>query len=88
MQKIDKDFGGNKEDWAKFYITKGLAVYEELVKETRGKFSIGDTPTVADGFLVPQMFNADRFKVDLSLFPNIVEIRNNLAEHPAFVKAD
>jgi glutathione S-transferase len=40
--------------------------YEAQVAETVGKFSIGDTPTAADACLIPQLFNADRFKVDLS----------------------
>jgi glutathione S-transferase len=35
------------------------------VKESRGKYSVGDEVTLADAFLIPQLYNAERFEVDL-----------------------
>ena len=63
---MEKELGGSKEDWAKHFVERGLKVYEALVAETKGKYSIGDSITAADAFLIPQMFNGDRFKVDMT----------------------
>ena len=43
--------------------------------------------TIADLFLVPQVYNANRFKVDMSQFPNISRINENLSKLEAFQKA-
>ena len=49
------EFGGDqkKKEWAIRTIEKGLGVYEELLKDTAGKYSFGDTVTLADAFLIP-----------------------------------
>lgn len=55
--------------WNRYWIHRGLNAYETLVKETAGKFSIGDEITLPDLFLVPQCYNALRFEVPLEKFP-------------------
>ena len=52
-----------------------------------GRFCHGDTPTMADCFLVPQVFNAIRFDIDLAPYANIVRIYGNCVALPAFIKA-
>ena len=52
-----------------------------------GKYSFGDQVTFADVCLVPQLYNARRFNVDLSVFPKLIEIENRLGEIPAFAQA-
>jgi maleylpyruvate isomerase len=79
--------GVNKADWAKEYISKGLTAVEKLVNETRGKFCVGDEVSLADAFLIPQLYNARRFNVDLSVYPSILEIEKNASELDAFVNA-
>ncbi|WP_394840056.1 maleylacetoacetate isomerase [Pendulispora rubella] len=64
-------------EWAKHFNTRGLASVERLMtlheKEgVEGRFAYGDTLTAADLFLVPQMYSAQRFGVDLSAFPRAV----------------
>ncbi len=54
------------ETWARTTIEEGLAAYEELLPEEVGAFSFGDTPTLADICLVPQLLNARRFGVELN----------------------
>jgi maleylpyruvate isomerase len=57
--------------WIARWITQGFAALEILVARHGGRFAYGDTPTLADCYLVPQLDSAERYKVDLSHFPRI-----------------
>ena len=72
--------------WSRHWIDTGFEAYEaSIAKDPRtGTFSHGDTPTMADLCLVPQVFNAQRFKVDMSKFPTIQRIHAACMKHPAF----
>jgi maleylpyruvate isomerase len=72
--------------WSRHWIETGFEAYEASVaKDHRtGAFSHGDQPTMADLCLVPQVFNAGRFKVDMSRFPTIQRIYATCMKHPAF----
>jgi maleylpyruvate isomerase len=63
----------NKSDWLKHWLELGLSALEtDLARApTRGKFCYGDTPTMADCALVPQMFSASRFNIDTQGFPTL-----------------
>ncbi len=52
-----------------------------------GKYCVGDEITLADVFLVPQLLNAERFGVDMTAYPNIVAIGENLKSVPEFEAA-
>jgi len=52
-----------------------------------GRFCYGDTPTMADCFLMPQVFNARRFEIDMAQFPLISRIAANCENLPAFIAA-
>ena len=52
-----------------------------------GPFCVGGDPTFADVLLVPQLYNARRFSVDLSHMPRLTAIEGRLASLPAFVAA-
>lgn len=67
------------------WISEGLATVEKLVEGDR--YCFGDRPTVADLCLAPQVYNARRFKVDLSAMPKVVAIDAHLMTLPAFRKA-
>jgi maleylacetoacetate isomerase len=77
-----------KGPWAVETIKKGLTAFEAQVKETKGKYCVGDTVSMADICLVPQIYNANRFGMPLDDFPSINAILEALKEHPAFVKSD
>jgi maleylacetoacetate isomerase len=81
------EIGGDKMNWANYWINRGLENLEELVKETKGKYCVNDQFTLADVYLVPQIFGARRFKVDINKFPNLIEIEANLNKLDCVIKA-
>jgi glutathione S-transferase len=52
-----------------------------------GPFAFGSQPTLADIYLVPQIFNARRFNIPLDAYPNIVSVEAACAAQPAFQEA-
>ena len=75
--------------WAQHWIALGFSALEQMVLSapSRGKFCFGDSPTLADLCLVPQLSNARRFNCDLSPYPTLVQIDARCATLPAFAKA-
>jgi maleylpyruvate isomerase len=78
-----------KDAWYKHWIDNGFGVLEaRLASDARtGKFVFGDTPTLADLALVPQVFNALRFNVDMQPYPTIQRLYDEAMRHDAFVRA-
>jgi maleylacetoacetate isomerase len=75
--------------WARHWITLGLSALEQTVLSApqRGKFCFGGAPSLADVFLVPQLYNARRFGCELSAYPNLLRIEADCVALPAFAKA-
>ncbi|MBB3141426.1 maleylacetoacetate isomerase [Halomonas organivorans] len=75
--------------WYRHWVHEGFAALEtQLSREAgSGEFCHGDTPTLADICLVPQVFNAERFECDLSAYPRIRRIAGNARALEAFRKA-
>ena len=76
-----------KKRWYRHWVETGLAAVEAAVTRAPGLFCIGDTPTLADCCLVPQMFNAMRFDCDLSRVPKLVSIHEHCVAMDAFRRA-
>lgn len=76
-----------KMEWAKHFITEGFVALEQALTQTAGRFCVGDEPCIADFCLVPQVYNARRYGVDLSLFPHIVRIDSELEKLPFAIAA-
>ena len=74
-------------EWSRFWIEKGLRSVEQFLTKSSGKFCVGDQVTMADCCLVPQVYNANRFKVDMEQFPNINKVIGNLEKMDAFIAA-
>lgn len=68
-------------------IALGLAALELHAQMCAGEFCVGDAPSLADVFLVPQLFNARRFGVELSSVPTLLAIEERAARLPAFAVA-
>ena len=73
--------------WCRRWIGHGLAVIEARLRGTAGRFAVGDDVTLADICLVPQLYNARRFELDLSPFLKAVEVDGNARMLPAFALA-
>jgi len=76
-----------KLNWAKHYIAKGFDALEQMLAVSSGEYCVGDDVTLADCCLVPQVFNAIRFKVEMEKYPVISRIEERLRAHPAFIAA-
>ncbi|MBS0224159.1 MAG: maleylacetoacetate isomerase [Proteobacteria bacterium] len=72
--------------WSRHWIELGFEAYEASVANDRGTgaFSHGDQPSMADLCLVPQVFNAGRFKVDMAKYPTLKRIFDRCMTLPAF----
>jgi maleylacetoacetate isomerase len=73
--------------WAERWIVDGFAALEPMVARYGAGFAFGDAPTLADCLLIPQVYSAGRFKVDLTPYPAIRAVSERAAEHPAFLAA-
>lgn len=76
-----------KQNWYAHWILVNFTALENLLKIHGGKYCFGDELSLADACLIPQVYNAKRFKVDLAGFPNILKVVENCHQLDAFVKA-
>ncbi|XP_059816553.1 maleylacetoacetate isomerase isoform X3 [Hypanus sabinus] len=76
--------GEEKLDWAQHFIINGLQAVECLLQQVSGRYCVGDEVTMADLCLVPQVYNAVRYKVDMAPFPTISKINKSLLELEPF----
>ena len=90
MQKLGRDFQLPKEaqvGWSRDWITFGFDALSKLVDAHGGRYAFGDAISFADLCLIPQLYNARRFSVELERYPKLLEIEKNLEGHQAFVAA-
>lgn len=76
-----------KMEFGHWVIDTGFQALEKSLVETAGKYCYGDELTMVDICLVPQVFNANRFKVDMSQYPTISRIHDELVKLDAFKAA-
>lgn len=90
LRELKTEFGADASRldlWARGWIAEGFTALEVLVEKHGQGFCFGDTPTLADCFLIPQVFSAQRFGVDLRPYPALRAVNERCDEHPAFVRA-
>ncbi|MDN5565818.1 MAG: maleylacetoacetate isomerase [Psychrobacter sp.] len=93
LQYLRNDLSVDEEKvmaWCQRWMSEGFAALEKRLaaNKTRGDFCYGDSFTLADCYLIPQVSSARRFKVDLSPYPNIVAVDTNCRTLKAFADAD
>lgn len=76
-----------KQDWMRHFIAKGLAGVEGILADTEGPFCLGALPGLADCCLIPQLYNAARWGVDISAHPRLSAVARAAEHHPAFKAA-
>lgn len=73
--------------WASEWVARFLVGVEAAMKPLAGTYAMGEQISLPDLYLVPQLYAARRFKVDLAPFPTLTRIDAALAQHPAFIAA-
>jgi maleylacetoacetate isomerase/maleylpyruvate isomerase len=80
--KVDEEA---KNTWYRHWVRSGLEAFErELAQYPAGRYCYGDTPTLADCVLVPQIFNARRFDCRLDHVPQVMRVFDACMKLPAF----
>ena len=92
LEYLEREFNTpqvERERWAQHWIRDGFAAFEGLLADnpSTGLFCEGDEPTLADICLVPQVYNARRWSVDLSAYPTIQRINAECMTLEAFARA-
>lgn len=70
--------------WARRWICAGFAVLENAIQDSIGPYMAGNSVTLADVCLVPQLYNARRVSTDLTVFPGLLSLEQRLFQLPAF----
>jgi maleylacetoacetate isomerase len=76
-----------RDSWYGHWVGEGFAALEAMAAPRAGRFLFGDSPTLADICLVPQMFNARRFEVPLDDYPTLLRADAEAASLEAFAAA-
>lgn len=90
MDKLTSDFGADtptRADWYRHWTRLGFDAVEARLAATAGDFCVGDQVTLADICLIPQVYNARRFEMDLTPWPLISGIDARCSDLPAFAAA-
>jgi maleylpyruvate isomerase len=90
LNRLRESFAATEDqigDWMGHWTQAGFAALEPLIEKYGGLFAFGDAPTMADCFIVPQVYNAERFGIDLTPFPRLATSAKRAASLPAFARA-
>lgn len=90
LRALKTDYGlddAARDGWVARWIGEGFAALETQVARHGGAFCFGDAPGMADCCLIPQIYNARRFHVDLDGFPRLMAVEANCLALPAFAAA-
>lgn len=74
-------------EWIHHWVNTAFSAFEQRLKQYAGRCCVGDTVSLADICLVPQVYNAKRFKVDLSPYPRLMAVYEHLESLEPFKKA-
>ena len=89
LQYLEREWNApqpERDEWVRHWIAEGFRAFEAMLVEdlSRGAFCEGESPGIADCCLIPQVYNARRFGVDLDPFPTIRRIEAECLALPAF----
>ncbi|MBE8162613.1 MAG: maleylacetoacetate isomerase [Bdellovibrionaceae bacterium] len=89
LQKVQKNFKSEEEAalWCPFWIKKGFVALEKKLQTKSNQFALGNTVSLADVFIVPQLYAAYRYNIDLNDFPCLKKIESNTKNIEAFANA-
>lgn len=89
LQYLEREFKATpeqREAWIRHWLALGFEAIEQLLADnpSTGSFCEGDAPTMADCLLVPQLYNARRFGLDLAPYPTVRRVEGNALGLEAF----
>lgn len=90
LQRLRGELGANEAQvtgWIGHWVATGFAALEVMIARHGAGFAFGDAPTLADCYLVPQVYSAERFAIDLSPYPNLTRAAAALRALPCAVAA-
>jgi maleylpyruvate isomerase len=90
LKALKHDFDADearRNAWAAQWITAGFDALERAIERHGRGWAFGETPTLADCCLIPQIYSARRFEVDLTPYPRIIAVEARAADHRAFQAA-
>lgn len=87
LQFVKGELKSDDKAFAAHWNVRGLTALEAAVKETAGTYCLGETVSLADVFLIPQLYGARRFAVDLTPYPTLTRIEAACDKLPAFQAA-
>ncbi|HSD19318.1 MAG TPA: maleylacetoacetate isomerase [Anaeromyxobacter sp.] len=88
LRTLREKLPGYEKEWAALWIRRGLDALERALQDDEtGRFCHGDAPGLADCYLVPQLYNARRFGLDLTPYPTLRRIEEACAALPPFQAA-
>ncbi|MGM0525550.1 MAG: maleylacetoacetate isomerase [Pseudomonadota bacterium] len=76
-----------RNDWIHHWIEKSFTAFEQRLTETAGEYCYGDSVTLADVCLLPQVYNAQRFNVALDAYPTLMAVHDRLQQLTAVQQA-
>ena len=86
--RLNGDVDGMPGDWMKHFIRPGLLAFETLLGNfEQAPYCTGKLPGLADLCLIPQLYNARRYQVDLADMPCLLSVEAACTNHPAFADA-
>jgi maleylacetoacetate isomerase len=90
LRALKQDFGADEPQlnhWARRWIAAGFDALEVMIERCGGSHAFGDRPSFADCALMPQVYSADRFAVDMTAYPRISQVARNCSALKAFADA-
>ncbi len=87
MQYVESQLGGDKLAFARHWIEQGLDALEATMKPLAGEYSLANSLSAADCYLIPQLYNARRLGIDTSVFATLNRVDQNCRSQSSFQKA-
>lgn len=90
LKSLRQEFGADQgavDAWAARWIAPGFDALSTLVERRGAGWSFGDRPGLVDCYLIPQMYSARRFNLDLEAWPKLRAVEDRALAHPAFAAA-
>ncbi len=85
LLRVKNELRGDEQAWARHFIARGLTALEALARDSAGRFLVGEAVSVADVCLVPQLYNARRYGVEVGAYPTLLAVEGSCLALPAFV---